>query len=151
MFASPQQELMKSTNFEFLRPKWPELASLGGFAECYAHTDPVGSIAKLRVFCEQVVEWIHHDQRLPKPFRANLSDLLDNQPFRDVIPPVVLSKLHALRKEGNNAVHGNKGDATVALRLTREAYNVGRWLYVTYAGRQCLRLPRIHRTSRGWR
>jgi len=125
---------MKSTNFEFLRPKWPELASLGGFAEAYAHTDPIGSISKLRAFCEQVVEWIHHDQRLPKPFRANLSDLMENQPFRDVTPQVVLSKLHALRKEGNNAVHGNKGDATVALRLTREAHNVGRWIFVTYAG-----------------
>ena len=31
---------MKSINFEFLRPKWPELAGLGGFAETYAHLDP---------------------------------------------------------------------------------------------------------------
>lgn len=74
-------EIMKSINFKFLRLKWPELAGLGGFAEAYAHTDPLGAISKLRTFCEQIVEWIHHDQRLPKPFRANLSDLLDNQPF----------------------------------------------------------------------
>lgn len=124
---------MKSLNFEFLRPKWPELAGLGGFAEAYAHPDPVGSISKLRVFCEQVVEWIHHDQRLPKPFRANLNDLLNNQPFKDVVPEVVLSKLHTLRMEGNNAAHGNKGDTTTALRLMREAYNVARWLHVNYA------------------
>ncbi len=124
---------MKSVNFEFLRPTWPELASLGGFAEAYAHTDPIGSISKLRSFCEQAVEWIHHDQRLPKPYRPNLSDLLENQPFRDVTPKVVLSKLHVLRMEGNHAVHGNKGDSAAALRLIREAYNVGRWLYVTYA------------------
>ena len=124
---------MKSLNFEFLRPKWPELAGLGGFAEAYAHPDPVGSIAKLRVFCEQVVEWIHHDQRLIKPYRAGLNDLLNNQPFKDVLPEVVLSKLHALRIEGNNAVHGNKGDTTTALRLVNEAYNIGRWLLVNYA------------------
>lgn len=72
--------LMKSINFEFLRPKWPELAGLGGFAEAYAHSDAVGAISKLRMFCEQVVEWIHHDQRLPKPYQANLNDLLANQP-----------------------------------------------------------------------
>ncbi|GAA4444202.1 DEAD/DEAH box helicase family protein [Novipirellula rosea] len=125
---------MKSLNFEFLRPKWPELSGLGGFAEAYAHPDPVGAISKLRVFCEQVVDWIHHDQRLPKPFRANLNDLLHNQPFKDVVPEVVLSKLHALRMEGNNAAHGNKGDTTTALRLTREAFNVARWLHVSYAG-----------------
>ncbi|TWU41878.1 DEAD/DEAH box helicase family protein [Novipirellula artificiosorum] len=124
---------MKSLNFEFLRPKWPELSGLGGFAEAYAHPDPVGAISKLRVFCEQVVEWIHHDQRLPKPPRANLNDLLHNQPFKDVVPEVVLSKLHALRMEGNNAAHGNKGDTTTALRLTREAFNVARWLHVSYA------------------
>ena len=125
---------MNSLNFEFLRPKWPELAGLGGFAEAYAHADPVGSITKMRVFCEQVVEWIHHDQRLPKPFRANLNDLLHNQPFKDVVPEVVLSKLHALRMEGNNAAHGNRGDVTTALRLVRESYNIARWLHINYAG-----------------
>lgn len=124
---------MKSINFEFLRPKWPELAGLGGFAEAYAHSDPVGSLTKLRMYCEQVVEWIHHHQRLPKPFRANLNDLLHNQPFKDVVPEVVLSKLHALRMEGNNATHGNKGDSTTALRLIREAFNIARWLHVNYA------------------
>ncbi len=131
---SNSYDIMKSLNFEFLRPKWPELTGLGGFAEAYAHPDPVGSLSKLRVFCEQVVEWIHHNQRLPKPFRANLNDLLHNQPFKDVVPEVVLSKLHALRMEGNNAAHGNKGDTTTALRLTREAFNVARWLHINYAG-----------------
>lgn len=100
---------MKSINFEFLRPKWPELSGLGGFAEAYVHPDAVGAISKLRMFCEQVVEWIHHDQRLPKPYQANLNDLMANQVFKDVIPDVVLSKLHALRKEGNKSVHGNAG------------------------------------------
>src|SRR5579872_3777377 len=100
MFVEPFQ-LMKSINFEFLRPKWPELAGLGGFAEAYAHSDPLGSIGKLRSFCEQVVGCLHHDLRLPQPPRPNLIDLLDNQPFRDVVPEVVLSKLHALRIEGN--------------------------------------------------
>ena len=127
------EKLMKSLNFEFLRPKWPELAGLGGFAESYAHPDPVGSISKLRVFCEQTVDWIHHVQRLPKPFRASLNDLLHNQPFKDVVPEIVLSKLHALRMEGNSAAHGNKGDTTTALRLVREAYNISRWLHVNYA------------------
>jgi type I restriction enzyme R subunit len=82
------------------------------------------------MFCEQVVEWIHYDRRLPKPLQPNLNDLLANQPFRDVVPEVVLSKLHALRKEGNKSIHGNAGDTTSALRLIREAHNVGRWLYV---------------------
>jgi type I restriction enzyme R subunit len=31
---------MRATNFEFLRPHFPELADLGGFAEHYARPDP---------------------------------------------------------------------------------------------------------------
>ena len=123
---------MKSINFEFLRPTWPELAGLGGFAEAYAHPDPVGALTKLRVFCEQVVEWIHHHHRLPKPPRASLNDLLHNDPFKEILPEVIISKLHAMRMEGNNAAHGNKGDSTTALRILREAYNIGRWLHVNY-------------------
>lgn len=125
---------MKSQNFEFLRPKWPELAELGGFAEAYVHTDSVGAIAKLRMFCEQVVQWIHVSQRLPKPAQASLSDLLENLPFREIVPPVVLAKLHGLRKEGNKSLHANSGDQTSALSLTREAHAIGRWLFVTYGG-----------------
>lgn len=141
MLVSYGKVLMKSLNFEFIRSKWPELSGLGGFAEAYAHSDPVGSISKLRIFCEQVVEWIHHNHRLPKPFQANLNDLLHNQPFRDVVPEVVLSKLHILRMEGNNAAHGNKGDTTSALRLIREAYNVARWLHVNYEAGNAADIP----------
>ena len=43
---------MNSRNFEILRQAWPELAALGGFAEAYAHTDPVSALVKLRLFAE---------------------------------------------------------------------------------------------------
>ena len=123
---------MKSLNFEFLRSRWPELAGLGGFAETYAHTDPKGSLAKLRQFGEELTKWIYHDVRLPIPIRANQIELLEAQPFVDVTPPVVLSKLHTLRIEGNRAVHGSSGDTTTAFRILKEAYNIARWLFATH-------------------
>ena len=113
MFVEPDK-LMKSLNFEFLRPQWPELAGLGGFAETYAHPDPVGSISKLRNFCEQVVEWIHHNQRLPKPFRANLNDLLHNQPFCQTIvsdDPRAESLIDDFKGDGTNP------DLTIAISV----------------------------------
>jgi type I restriction enzyme, R subunit len=125
--------LMKSINFEFLRPKWPELAGLGGFAEAYSHNDPLGSIAKLRAFCEESVKFIHHELRLPRLIRPNLIDLLDDPSFKSAVPRVVVSKLHALRIEGNHAIHGNRGDGTTALRLLKEAFDLGRWLFVNFA------------------
>jgi type I restriction enzyme R subunit len=132
MIPVQPQELMRSINFEFLRPKWPELAGLGGFAEAYAHSDPIGSIGKLRTFCEEAAKFIHHELRLPRPYRPNLIDLLDNQPFKDAVPRVIVSKMHGLRIEGNRALHGSQGDTTVALRLLKDAYDLGRWLFITF-------------------
>ncbi len=140
---------MKSINFEFLRPKWPELASLGGFAESYAHTDPIGSISKLRAFCEQAAKFIHHELRLPRLVRPNLIDLLDDHSFQSAVPTVVVSKLHALRIEGNRAVHGNKGDTTTALRLSKETYDLARWLHVTYASGKAEDCPQFTEPSEG--
>lgn len=61
------KQVMKSQNFEFLRSKWPELAGLGGFAEAYAHSDPVGAIAKLRMYCEQAQERFEAFVHKPPP------------------------------------------------------------------------------------
>ena len=47
--------IMKSVNFEFLRKKWPELASLGGFAEQYAWPDPAGALVKLRTYIKSLI------------------------------------------------------------------------------------------------
>jgi type I restriction enzyme R subunit len=46
---------MKSINFEFLRQRWPELASLGGFAEKYAWPDPAGALVKLRTYIKSLI------------------------------------------------------------------------------------------------
>jgi type I restriction enzyme R subunit len=48
-------KIMDSKNFEMLRPKWPELATLGGFAENYAQSDPASALIKMRIFCETMV------------------------------------------------------------------------------------------------
>ena len=124
----------KSLNFEFLRSTWEILAELGELAENYAHRDPVAALIKLRTYCEQIVQWIHQHDQLPRPMQANLSDLLANPPFREVVPEVVLAKMHGMRRDGNKAAHQNKGDVTQAVYLLRDAYNVGRWLYITYGG-----------------
>ena len=67
---------MQSKNFEFLRPRWEELADLGALAEQYTHPDPPSAVAKLRTFAEQIVLFIYHQHGLPKPYQCNLNDLL---------------------------------------------------------------------------
>lgn len=127
-------EYMKSQNFEFLRIKWNELASLGGFAEAYAQPDPIASLVKLRTFCEQFVEFIYTELRLPRFPKTNLYDLLESDAFKSIVPRVVVAKLHALRIHGNHAAHGDNVSSKTALWLLRESHDLGKWLLMTYGG-----------------
>ncbi|HAB38639.1 MAG TPA: restriction endonuclease subunit R, partial [Rhodobacteraceae bacterium] len=123
---------MKSRNFEFLRPDWTELAELGGFAEAYAHADPASSLVKLRTFAENLTKNIYRDLKLPQPHRASLIDLLENETFVTIVPKVVIDKLHALRIHGNKAAHGDPASSKNALWLIKEAFDLGRWIFVQF-------------------
>lgn len=133
--ASPAEGgAVQSRNFEFLREARADLAALGGFAEHYAFNDPAGSLAKLRLLAERVVDLVYEAFRLPKPYQANLNDLLNEDAFRARVPAVVQTKLHALRMHGNKAVHANQGTTPTALAMVLEAFDLGRWVFVTFDG-----------------
>lgn len=126
-------ESMKSLNFEFLRSRWKELALLGGFAEQYVGPDPASAAVKLRSYAEQIVESIWTTVRLPTPpFQANLHEKLAFAPFQTTVPAVVVSKLHALRIHGNKAAHGETVSGQTASWLLREAWELGRWLFIAH-------------------
>ena len=124
-------EIMESTNFEMLRVKCPELAALGGFAEQYAVPDPSSALVKLRAYVESMVSRIYTAYGVPRPWQPTLNDLLNNQAFSSLIPPVVLDKFHAIRVHGNKAAHGEQQNTQKALWLLKEAYDLACWFFVT--------------------
>jgi len=126
--------IMKSINFEILKDIWPDLSSLGGFAEQYAWPDPSSALIKLRLFAETMVQWVYDEFGFPVPYRPNFFDLLDNDVFKNAIPPVVLDKLHVIRVHGNKAAHGEQADVEKSLWLVKEAYDLGKWLLITFKG-----------------
>ena len=132
---------MQSKNFEFLRQSRGDLAALGGFAEHYSFNDPASALAKLRLFAERVAEFVYETFNLPKPFQPNLNDLLNEDAFRDRVPKVVQAKLHALRMHGNKAVHANQGTTPTALAMVREAFDIARWVLVTFHNYQAASIP----------
>lgn len=132
---------MKSINFEILRDRWLDLAALGGFAETYAHSDPQSALVKLRLYAERMVTGLYEQVGLPKPAQANFIDLLNNDAFVAMVPRVVLDKLHALRIHGNKAAHGERVTQQTALWLLREAYDLGRWFFVSQLGGQVSECP----------
>jgi type I restriction enzyme R subunit len=126
--------IMKSTNFEFLRERWPELASLGGFAEHYAARDPAGAMVKLRTFVESLIQRIYDEKGLPRPFTTSLYDLMTSKEFKAAIPSVVINVFHSIRKVGNRAAHGIGISAITAQEHLKDAFDLGRWLYIISGG-----------------
>ena len=72
---------------------------------------------------------------------------MQDHSFRQAIPDVVLSKLHRLRINGNKAAHRQKSDASTACPLVREAYDLGRWLFMTYGSMPSASIPAFKELS----
>ncbi len=125
---------MKSTNFEFLRPTWNELADLGALAEQYAFPDPESAQVKLRSFAEGLVGSVYHRLRLPRLPQSHLIDLLNSPAFTAAVPGVIVNKLHSLRVHGNRAAHGERCRPQAATWLLEEAFDLGRWLAKSLGG-----------------
>lgn len=121
--------VMESKNFEFLRKDYGELADLGGFAECYAYTDPVGALVKLRTYAEFLVKAVFAHHTLELGYQSNLNDLLHDPSFKAITPAVIQDKLHLLRIKGNQAAHGTLKDSEKAQvpEVVKEAFDLGRW------------------------
>jgi type I restriction enzyme R subunit len=127
---------LRSLNFEPLRPVYPELATMGGYAEHYAHSDPESALVKLRNFAERLVDRIYDKLKLQRAPQSNFVDLLHNASFREVAQPLVLDKLHLLRRMGNRGAHGEDVEAADAVRCVQEAWQLARWLHVSFLGGQ---------------
>ena len=125
---------MTSTNFEFLRLKWPELADLCGFAEVYAHNDPASALLKLRTFVETIVQLIYEENRFPQEYNSSLNDLMNGEAFLAAVPPVIVQSFHLIRRWGNRAAHGRTVNSSEALKALRDAFDLSRWFFIVNGG-----------------
>ena len=125
---------MASLNFEFLRPASPTLADTAALAERYWHGDPQSAAVKLRTFAEAFVGGLFAKQRFPKPYNADLNDLLREHAFVRATPRVIVDHLHLLRKLGNKGAHGQQVTTAEALRGLEDAFAIARWIFLTHLG-----------------
>lgn len=126
--------IMKSLNFEFLREKWPELASLGGFAEQYAWPDPASALVKLRGYIEALIHRFYDQKGLVEPFQASLYDLLHANELKQSIPSAVLNAFHGIRLAGNKAAHGESISRFNIMALLEDAFHLGCWYFLINGG-----------------
>ena len=127
---------MQSINFEFLREKWPELASLGGFAEKYAQPDPESSFVKLRLYIESMIHRFYEINNIPLPVPDSLHGMLTNDDFKKAVPNAVLNALHTIRKAGNKAAHAESSSIYNVMDSLKDAFYLGCWFYIINGGKQ---------------
>lgn len=123
-----------STNFEFMKDRWPELAELASFAETYAYTDPASSLVKIRIFSERLVDVLYYELGLRKPYQARtFREYLDGRDFRRAIPSQIIDFLHFVRKEGNKGAHEAQSSNTSdsCLQMLENTHKLALWFYRT--------------------
>ncbi len=123
---------MQSKNFEFLKEQNEELALLGAFAESYVHSDPASTLVKLRTFGENLVADLIVKQQIPRYYQSTFVEMLNILAGHSIVPPVVLDKLHFLRKAGNQAAHGQSGkvNRSTAMNALETAFDLGKWFCI---------------------
>ncbi|MBY0405891.1 MAG: DEAD/DEAH box helicase family protein [Cyanobacteria bacterium] len=123
-----------STNFDFLKDRWPDLASLASFAESYAYTDPASSLVKLRIFAEKMVDILYYELGLIKPNGLlSFRELLHNPEFGKAVPNPIINFLDLIRKEGNKGAHEDrvhfKPDEVI--RVLSNVHKISAWFVTT--------------------
>lgn len=125
------------SHFTYLEAEWPQLHESARRAEVVANIDPRTSIFYARRTLELAVAWLYKfDRSLRLPYQDNLSALIHEPTFRNVVGDALFTKAKLIKDLGNQAVHGTRpvsvNDAVVA---TRELFHFCYWLARTYGQR----------------
>ncbi len=124
------------TQFAFLQAEFPEVHDAAHRAEALAHADPRAACFYARRALELAVTWAYaNDSSLQLPYREDLSALIHEPTFQQLVGPAVFSKCRAIKYLGNQAVHQQRPIAvTESISAVKELFHVCYWLARTYAG-----------------
>ena len=117
------------SNFDFLNKKWPSLAKLGIQAENYLHTDNNASMLKMRMFGEQIIDYVLAALKVEAPKFATQDDkikLLRTTKINGAIPDL----FDIVRLYGNKANHHFYENKKNALECLVSMYKVAAWFYI---------------------
>ncbi|MCP3905062.1 MAG: DUF4145 domain-containing protein [Planctomycetes bacterium] len=114
------------SNFDFLRRYDTDVERLARQAETYVHTDPESCLFKLRLMVETMARRMIEMQR-PQLLSADLGTMLKSLEHEGTVPRKRADAMHAIRRDGNAAVHGREMPAPTALRRLRDAHQLSGW------------------------
>lgn len=116
----------EATNFGFLDRCDPRVAHLARQAEHYVHSDPDSCLFKLRLMIELMAKRLA-TMSLPNLIHSDLSTMLGALERDGTLPRRQADGMHAIRRDGNAAVHGNSTPSPTAMRRLRDAHTLSGW------------------------
>lgn len=114
------------TNFQFLERFDKRVAQLAKQAEEYVHTDPDSCMFKLRLMVETMAKKLTSLQ-MRGDISKDLGAMLGALERGGIVPRRQADSMHAIRRDGNAAVHGSPTPVPTAMRRLHEAYKISGW------------------------
>ncbi|MFI3211723.1 MAG: DEAD/DEAH box helicase family protein [Eubacteriales bacterium] len=111
------------TNFNFLLKdqQFNTFSSVAVNAEKLINIDIESSAINCRRAMEFAIKWMYSvDGSLVMPYDNSLVSLMSNEDFREIVDNELLTRMHLIRKIGNNAAHTTKKVKLEEVRLCLE-------------------------------
>lgn len=99
------------TNFDYLQKevKFNSFSSVAIAAEKVIQIDIESCIINCRRAMEFAIKWMYSvDKALAMPYQDTLASLMSTDDFRDLVDADLLTRMHFIRRTGNNAAHNGK-------------------------------------------
>jgi type I restriction enzyme R subunit len=125
-----------STNFAPLQAHDAQLVRLGMLAERYFAEDPNTSLLKVRQFAELLAQSVAARVGLFSSTEEAQYDLLRRLQDDGVLPREIAQLFGEIRRIGNAASHGLRGDHASALATLKLAWQAGVWFHRTFGDPQ---------------
>ncbi|WP_115018845.1 DEAD/DEAH box helicase family protein [Synechococcus sp. UW140] len=124
----------QQSQYGLIAKEWPELCKEAEQVEAFALNDPRTACFYARRTVELMVEWIYeYDSTLRRPYETNLSSLIHNYDFRELVGPKHFERIKYVKNLGNDAVHKNEPiKQAESVLAASEIFQVLRWLALTY-------------------
>ena len=114
------------SNFDFLQKYDARVTRLARQAERYVHTDPDACLFKLRLMIETMTKALIELQ-LPHLVSTDLATMLRGLQRSGLLDRRQADGMHAIRRDGNAAVHGEGSTTPGAMRRLRDAFGLSKW------------------------
>ena len=132
----------QSGNFEFLSKYDGRVSRLARQAERYVHSDPDACLFKLRLMIELMTRALI-EMQLPHLVSTDLSTMLRGLQRSGLLDRRHADEMHAIRRDGNAAVHGEASTTPGAMRRLRDAFRLSGWYCSMIQRGSSVKLPKF--------